>query len=102
MNRFNKILLNQYRLSKKDENINLISYMDEKDIRIWYFLITGLDEPYKEGEYIFKLTAPNSFPQEPPSFEFCTPNGVYELGGKICISVGEYHKNDKYVYIVFT
>jgi len=96
MSRLPAILLSQYNRALKANNENLIPYVDETNIQIWYFLIKGLkDTPFEGGEYIFKLTAPNEFPQKPPSFEFCTPNGVYDIGGKICISVGEFHANDR-------
>lgn len=88
--------MNQYNKALKAKNDNLIPYVDERNITIWYFLIKGLkDTPFEGGEYIFKLTAPNEFPHKPPSFEFYTPNGVYDIGGKICISVGEFHTNDR-------
>ena len=99
-NRQRKILLNQFSIAKKEiekngiENVNLIPHIDDKNIYVWYFLIKGLCDAYADGEYIFKLTAPKTFPQKPPSFEFLTPNGVYDLGGPICISVGEFHSND--------
>lgn len=80
---------------------NLLLHVDEKDIRVWYFMIGGLqpdpstgEEQLFTGEYIFKLTAPEDFPHKPPSFEFLTPNGVYAPGGPICISVGEWHADD--------
>ena len=94
-NKISLVLFNQYNKAIKEKNINLIPHMNEDNVKIWYFLIKGLDTPFKGGEYIFKLTAPNEFPHRPPSFEFCTPNGVYDIGGKICISVGEFHANDK-------
>jgi ubiquitin-conjugating enzyme E2 J2 len=88
--------MNQYTKALKANNSNLIPYVDENNLTIWYFLIKGLkDTPFEDGEYIFKLKAPDQFPHKPPSFEFCTPNGVYDIGGKICISVGEFHANDK-------
>jgi ubiquitin-conjugating enzyme E2 J2 len=100
--RSQKVLMHQYTIAKKEvDKLNsdpngkahLIPYIDN-NIYLWYFLIQKLDAPYLGGEYIFKLTAPSNFPDNPPSFEFITPNGVYDLGGKICISVGEYHTND--------
>ena len=96
MSKLPLILMNQYNKALKANNPNLITYVDENNLTIWYFLIKGLkDTPFEGGEYIFKLKAPDQFPHKPPSFEFCTPNGVYDIGGKICISVGEFHANDK-------
>jgi ubiquitin-protein ligase len=90
-----KILLNQLkRFRETPPYPNLFVAPDERDFRTWYFLIEGL-EPPTAGEYIFKLTAPDSFPHKPPRFEFLTPNGTYEPGGPVCISIGEFHAGDK-------
>ena len=87
-----KVLTAQYnKFVKSDDNPHLLCTIDERDIRVWYFLVGGLDKPYLGGEYIFRLTAPDTFPQRPPSFDFCTVNGVFMPGGPICISIGEYH-----------
>jgi len=93
-NKLSLILLNQYNKAIKQNNPNLTFLINENDIKIWYILIKGLDDEFKDGEYIFKITAPNEFPHKPPSLECYTPNGVYDIGGKICISVGEFHAND--------
>ena len=73
----------------------LIPHMDEADIRDWHFCIYNLPPPYEGGEYIFRLKANNEFPRKPPVFTFLTPNGVFGPGGRICISIGEFHAGDK-------
>lgn len=65
------------------------------NIAEWVFLIGGLDSPFEFGEYIFVLTAPPTFPQSPPTLQFYTKNGVFTPGGRICISIGEFHANDR-------
>lgn len=89
--RLTRVLMAQLKHFRTAPHPNLLLVVDEKDIRQWYFLAGGLDAPFRCGEYIFKLTASDNFPLEPPSFEFCTPNGVYTPGGAICISIGEFH-----------
>jgi len=91
-----KILVRQYEKFMKSPapNPHLLCAVDEQDVGIWYFLLGGLDIPYCYGEYIFKLTAPSDFPMSPPRFEFLTQNGVFEPGGAICISIGEFHAKD--------
>ncbi len=89
-----KVLASQYKSLINDPYPNLLAVFDPADIRVWYFLIGGLDAPFLEGEYIFRLTAPDTFPHAPPRFEMLTQNGVYQPGGPICISVGEFHAND--------
>jgi ubiquitin-conjugating enzyme E2 J2 len=65
------------------------------DMRVVYFLIGGLGDPYAGGEYVFQLIAPDEFPQKPPRLIFLTPNGLFTPGHKVCISVGEFHANDR-------
>lgn len=93
--RLTRILMAQYKAFTEDPHPNLLAWMDPEDIRVWYFLVVGLDAPYLGGEYIFKLTAPDEFPHKPPRFEFLTQNGIFQPGGPICISVGEFHAEDK-------
>jgi ubiquitin-conjugating enzyme E2 J2 len=94
MSRQQKILKHQFKFAIKCDLQNLLVIIDDSDISTWYFKILNLPEPYLDGEYIFKLKADESFPKTPPIFSFLTPNGVFEPGGKICISIGEFHKKD--------
>jgi ubiquitin-protein ligase len=90
-----KTISAEVKRAKKRNNPNIRFIIFEEDANVWYFLITGLDEPYKGGEYIAKLTClykkNKQFPHIPPRFEMLTPNGVYDIGGPICISIGEFH-----------
>ena len=95
MKRFARIMQSQYAAACKDDNPHLIPYMVEDNITKWYYVACNLPRPFEDGEYIFCLDAPSGFPQKPPKFSFVTPNGVYEPGGPICISIGEFHANDK-------
>jgi ubiquitin-protein ligase len=92
-----KIIINMY----KQLRIHPQDYMDfvimDKDINTWYVMIHGIignQDEYVGGKYLFKLTIPPNFPAEVFSFECLTPNGVYEPGGRICISIGEWHQSD--------
>lgn len=90
-----KVLAAQYRALVSEPLPYLLPVLDEELPTVWWFFISGLPAPYEGGEYIFKLTAPEEFPHKPPSLEFLTPNGVFETGGPVCISVGEFHAEDK-------
>jgi hypothetical protein len=69
--------------------------MDPSSAGIWYFLIVmGPEPPFRGGEFIIRLTAGAGFPQSPPSLEFLTETGVFETGGPVCISIGEFHAED--------
>lgn len=78
----------------KDDSEYYTCCMNTEDMTIWYVLIQNLPDPYTNGEYIFKLKIPDDFPDNPPSLSALTPNGVMDMGGKICISLGEFHHND--------
>lgn len=91
--RLHKILQAQYNRAIKNPHPNLKLGMDDSDVTVWYYMIYGLDD-FKDGQFIFKLTAPPSFPHKPPKLEFLTPNGVFGLGGSVCISIGEFHSDD--------
>jgi ubiquitin-protein ligase len=44
------------------------------------------------GEYVVTGVLPPAYPSRPPKkVMFLTPNGVYKVGGSICIDGGEYH-----------
>jgi ubiquitin-protein ligase len=93
--RLAQVLLSQYRAYVAAPYPNLLARPDDQDLRVWHFLVAGLEEPYTGGEYLFRLTAPDEFPARPPRFEFLTHNGVYALGGPICISIGEFHADNR-------
>ena len=93
--RLGRIMASQYRKACTDGSPNLIPIMDEENVRVWHFLILNVGGPHAGGEYLFRLDAPSDFPAKPPKFSFLTKNGVFEPGGSICISIGEFHANDR-------
>jgi ubiquitin-protein ligase len=97
-----KTLANQVRkfyTQLESKNSTYLPYFilvpNDNDITEWYFLIGGLDTPFESGEYLFMLKAPPLFPHSPPTLQFLTTNGVFTPGGPICISIGEFHANDR-------
>jgi ubiquitin-conjugating enzyme E2 J2 len=64
---------------------------DENNHLDWYCLIHGLDDPYLDGEFIFKIQLSPRYPLAPPDFYFLTPNGRFELNKKLCFSNSSYH-----------
>lgn len=81
------------------ENIDFIPITG---IHIWIARIRGIsgaEDCFKGAELLIKFDAINAFgmekepyPYNPPSFSLLTPNGKFSLGGKICVSIGEYHR----------
>ena len=80
----------------RDDNPYYTCCLDTDDVTLWYVLVANLPEPYIGGRYLFKIIIPDNFPDSPPSLVALTPNGLMELGGKICVSLGEFHSNDHY------
>jgi ubiquitin-protein ligase len=72
------------------ENIKVYYY--DNNILEWFFLINGLDEDYKGGEYIARMVFDSEYPKTPPEFYVLTPNGRFDAGQKICLSNSKYHK----------
>lgn len=89
--RLARVMLYQLKAVLAEDHPNILVVVDDSNVRRWHFLATNLPPPYVGGEYIFRLDAPESFPQKPPTFQFLTPNGVFVPGGPICISIGEFH-----------
>jgi ubiquitin-protein ligase len=90
-----RVLRSQHAAYMRDPLPNLLVYPDPEKCHVWYWLVVGLEAPYRGGEYLFCLTAGPEFPKKPPRFEFLTNSGVFQPGGPICISVGEFHERDK-------
>lgn len=70
---------------------NAYIYLDEENLLHLYFLIHGLDGDYKGGEYIGKFIFDNNYPLSPPEFIMITPNGRFDVRGKICMTYTKYH-----------
>ena len=87
-----RALVGHYKRAKKSNDANITFYMTD-DVGIWYVLIHDLDDEFKDGEYLVKMVAHENYPYTSPRFYFLTPNGVYGIDGKVCISIGEFHEN---------
>ena len=91
-----RVLTAQYRAWLKSPTPYFVAAQDEANVLHWTVLVAGLGAPFAGGEFIFTFEAPPEFPHKPP-VNLCahTPNGVFLLGGRICISAGEFHGDAK-------
>lgn len=92
-----KIMMAQFRKATKDLNELVKFAMDPDKPNTWYALLCnfrGNNNEYAGGEYLARIVAPPDFPYSPPSFYFMNETGVYGVETKVCISIGEYHKED--------
>jgi ubiquitin-protein ligase len=91
------IQMAQFKKATIEPNEHIRFYMSETQANLWYIMIGNFDgneNEFKDGVYLVRMIAPADFPFNPPRFYFMTPNGVYECEKKVCINIGEYHKED--------
>ena len=93
--RVKRVIMSQLDVLHKNPEELFILIPDSSEIRVCYGLIGGLGEPYKGGEYIFQLIMHDDYPDVPPRLIFLTATGVFVPGHVVCISVGEFHADDK-------
>lgn len=64
----------------------------EDNIFNWHFTIAGPSgTAFEGGRYHGRIVLPPEYPMKPPSIYMLTPNGRFEVGRKICLSVSDYH-----------
>jgi ubiquitin-conjugating enzyme E2 J2 len=96
-NRWNAIIRKQYKIAIGEEHCYLKFYMNESKLSEWFVLASGFGGDHGEyvgGEYLIRMEVPKTYPADPPHFYFMTPQGLYGVEKKVCISIGEYHKSN--------
>eukprot|EP00040_Diaphanoeca_grandis_P025029 m.138226 g.138226 ORF g.138226 m.138226 type:complete len:297 (+) comp29978_c0_seq2:266-1156(+) len=64
----------------------------EDNIFEWHFTIGGpTDTAFAGGRFHGRILLPNEYPMKPPSIVMLTPNGRFEVGRKICLSISAHH-----------
>lgn len=101
-NGITKMLLRQYAKAAAEyhrPNGNLFFHFDENNVTTCYVLYTNFDPEalphYAGAEFIVEFQVPPEYPRKPPRFKVLTPNGVYACDGKVCVSTGEFHENER-------
>jgi ubiquitin-protein ligase len=91
------IMMAQYKKATSEPNEFIKFAMSPDNGCVWYIRIynfAGNEDEFVGGEYDCRMVAPIDFPFNPPSFYFLTSNGLYEVETKVCISIGEFHKDE--------
>ncbi|EDO28988.1 predicted protein, partial [Nematostella vectensis] len=58
----------------------------------WHFTVRGPpDTEFAGGRYHGRIILPPEYPMKPPSIMLLTPNGRFEIGKKICLSMSAHH-----------
>eukprot|EP01108_Squamamoeba_japonica_P009971 TRINITY_DN954_c0_g1_i1.p1 TRINITY_DN954_c0_g1~~TRINITY_DN954_c0_g1_i1.p1 ORF type:complete len:277 (+),score=72.10 TRINITY_DN954_c0_g1_i1:82-912(+) len=64
----------------------------DDNIYEWHFTIRGpCDTAFDGGIYHGRILLPQDYPFKPPNFVLLTPNGRFEVGKKICLSISAHH-----------
>lgn len=64
----------------------------EDNIFEWHFTIAGpQDTPFEGGRFHGRLILPTDYPMKPPNIIIMTPNGRFEVGKKICLTISAHH-----------
>ena len=67
-------------------------HVDEKNMLEWHLLMQGpFGTPFEGGWYVAKIKFPEQYPFKPPDLYMCTPNGRFETGKKLCMSMSSFH-----------
>ena len=91
------IMMAQFKKATAEPNEFIKFVMSEDNACVWYIRLSGFagnEDEFVGGEYDCRMVAPIDFPFNPPSFYFLTHNGLYEVETKVCINIGEYHKDE--------
>ncbi len=58
----------------------------------WHFSVRGpADSDFEGGVYHGRILLPPDYPMKPPNIVVLTPNGRFETGKKICLSISGHH-----------
>ncbi|KAM7060523.1 ubiquitin-conjugating enzyme E2 J1 isoform 2-T2 [Acridotheres tristis] len=64
----------------------------EDNLFEWHFTVRGPpDSDFDGGIYHGRIVLPPEYPMKPPSIILLTPNGRFEVGKKICLSISGHH-----------
>uniref|UniRef100_A0A3Q3WWP6 Ubiquitin-conjugating enzyme E2 J1 n=1 Tax=Mola mola TaxID=94237 RepID=A0A3Q3WWP6_MOLML len=64
----------------------------EDNLFEWHFSVRGPpDSDFDGGLYHGRIVLPPEYPMKPPSIILLTPNGRFEVGKKICLSISGHH-----------
>lgn len=65
----------------------------ESDLFEWHFSVRGPpDTAFADGVYHGRIVLPAEYPLKPPEIILLTPNGRFEVGKRICLSVTAHHQ----------
>lgn len=81
--------ISNYRKNSADRCFTLS--FSEDNLQEIHGIFRKLDGDYKDGEYIIRIKLPYDYPDSPPVVSCLTPNGRFEAGQNICLSITHFH-----------
>eukprot|EP00958_Prasinococcus_capsulatus_P003114 scaffold276_cov548-Prasinococcus_capsulatus_cf.AAC.7 len=87
-----KRIMREAREMQKNPSSDFVTEPLADNIFEWHFVIRGPPQTeFEGGIYHGRIVLPPEYPFKPPSFVFTTPNGRFEVGTKICLSISDHH-----------
>ncbi|KAI8803485.1 ubiquitin-conjugating enzyme E2 [Cladochytrium replicatum] len=87
-----KRLLSEFRELQADPSPEFTAAPLEDNMLEWHFTIRGPNTGgFSGGRYHGRMIFPPDYPFKPPNISFLTPNGRFEVGKKICLSITGHH-----------
>ena len=69
-----------------------MNFMIADNLFEWHFTVRGpSDTEFEGGVYHGRIILPTEYPMKPPHIIVLTPNGRFEVGKKICLSISGHH-----------
>jgi len=85
-------ILKELRELKKNDSCMFVADPLEDNIFEWHFTMRGpRNTEFEGGIYHGKIILPSEYPLKPPDIIFLTPNGRFEVGKKICLTISSHH-----------
>jgi ubiquitin-protein ligase len=93
-----RLFLRRLQGDVKDLDKNRMDFVqaiqDIDNVKLFYFMLRPLDEPYIGGLFMGKIELPADYPKTPGSFYMLTPSGRFNINAKICLTNSSYHKEN--------
>lgn len=88
-----KRIMQEIKEIRQDTSGDILAEALENDIFEWHFVIRGpRDTEFDGGIYHGRILLPAEYPFKPPAFMMLTPNGRFETGVKICLSISTHQQ----------
>jgi ubiquitin-conjugating enzyme E2 J1 len=77
---------------KKKNDAATLNFLNQDNLFEFHFTIRGAKgSDFEGGIYHGRILLPHNYPLKPPSIVFETPNGRFDTGMKICLTVSAHH-----------